>query len=72
MFGPSDQFPLRGKGGAAGTKGGAFPRPLGRLYGFLNEYVIPLSFRKIHNLASLVEMHPLYKENSCYPSQYYM
>ena len=26
MFGPSDQFPLRGKGGAEGTKGGAFPR----------------------------------------------
>ena len=25
MFGPSDQFPLRGKGGAEGTKGGAFP-----------------------------------------------
>ena len=26
MFGPSDQFPLRGKGGAEGTKGGAFQR----------------------------------------------
>ena len=26
MIGPSDQCPLRGKGGAEGTKGGAFPR----------------------------------------------
>ena len=26
LRGPSDQFPLRGKGGAEGTKGGAFPR----------------------------------------------
>ena len=28
--------PLRGKGGAVGTKGGVFPSPEGRLYGFLN------------------------------------
>ena len=26
MIGPSDQCPFRGKGGAEGTKGGAFPR----------------------------------------------
>ena len=31
MFGPSDQCPLRGKGGAEGTKGGAFPTAEGRL-----------------------------------------
>lgn len=56
MFGPSDQFPLRGKGGAEGTKGGAFPtavRPVclfftseARFYGFLNDSGIPWSFRK--------------------------
>ena len=28
--------PLRGKGGAVGTKGGVFPSPEGRLYGFLH------------------------------------
>ena len=27
--------PLRGKGGAVGTKGGVFPSAEGRLYGFL-------------------------------------
>ncbi len=41
MFGPSDQFPLRGKGGAEGTKGGAFPTSEARLYGFLNDRGIP-------------------------------
>ena len=51
MFGPSDQCPLRGKGGAEGTKGGAFPtavRPVclffaseARFYGFLNDSGIP-------------------------------
>ena len=56
MFGPSDQFPLRGKGGAEGTKGGVFPtavRPVclfftseARFYGFLNDSGIPWSFRK--------------------------
>ena len=30
------QCPLRGKGGAEGTKGGVFPSAEGRLYGFLN------------------------------------
>ena len=30
MFGPSDQFPLRGKGGAEDTKGGAFLTAEGR------------------------------------------
>ena len=29
------QCPLRGKGGAEGTKGGVFPSAEGRLYGFL-------------------------------------
>ncbi len=58
LFGPSDQCPLRGKGGAEGTKGGAFPRPKAgckvfsseaRFYGFLNANVIPQSFRKPYN-----------------------
>ena len=58
MTGPSDQCPLRGKGGAEGTKGGAFPRPKAgckvfsseaRFYGFLNDNVIPQSFRKAYN-----------------------
>ena len=54
-FGPSP--PL---GGDAEGRGGVFPRPLGRFYGFLNDYGIPLAFRKPYNLASLVEMHPLW------------
>ena len=53
-FGPSP--PL---GGDAEGRGGVFPRPLGRFYGFLNDYGIPLAFRKPYNLASLVEMHHL-------------
>ena len=75
VFGPSGHLPLRGR-----TKEGVhfssvarlacFPRPSGRFYGFLNDYGIPLSFRKPYNLASLVkdlttglrpwEMHPLW------------
>ena len=47
-------------GGDAEGRGGVFPRPLGRFYGFLNDYGIPLAFRKPYNLASLVEMHPLW------------
>ena len=54
-FGPSPPF-----GGDAEGRGGVFPRPLGRFYGFLNDYSIPLAFRKPYNLASLVEMHPLW------------
>lgn len=54
-FGPSP--PLGGDGEG---RGGVFPRPLGRFYGFLNDYGIPLAFRKPYNLASLVEMHPLW------------
>ena len=42
------------------AEGSVFPRPLGRFYGFLNDYAIPLAFRKPYNLASLVEMHPLW------------
>ena len=40
MFGPSDQFPLRGKGGAEGTKG-CISMSEARLYGFLNDSGIP-------------------------------
>ena len=47
-------------GGDAEGRGGVFPRPLGRFYGFLNDYGIPLAFKKPYNLASLVEMHPLW------------
>lgn len=54
-FGPSPPF-----GGDAEGRGGVFPRPLGRFYGSLNDYGIPLAFRKPYNLASLVEMHPLW------------
>ena len=79
MIGPSDQCPLWGKGGAEGTKGGAFPsavRPVcmffsseARFYGFLNDKVIPQSFRKPYNRPDgrgktsqprcAREMHPL-------------
>ena len=64
---------LRGKGGAVGTKGGAFPSPEGRLYGFLNtkrvknnltlikhRYLYRLVFRKPYNQPSAEEMHPLF------------
>ena len=54
-FGPSP--PL---GEMPKAEGGVFPRPLGRFHGFLNDYGIPLAFRKPYNLASLVEMHPLW------------
>ena len=57
LIGPSDHRPF---GGDAEGRGGVFPRPLGRFYGFLNDYGIPLAFRKPYNLASLVEMHPLW------------
>ena len=80
MIGPSDQCPLWGKGGAEGTKGGAFPsavRPVcmffsseARVYGFLNDNVIPQSFRKPYNRPDgrgktsqprcAREMHPLF------------
>ena len=52
-FGPSPPLGEMPKG-----RGGVFPRPLGRFYGFLNDYGIPLAFKKPYNLASLVEMHP--------------
>lgn len=54
-----DVVPLREKGGSEATKGGAFPsavRPVcmffsseARFYGFLNDNVIPQSFRKPYN-----------------------
>ena len=65
--------PLRGKGGAVGTKGGVFPSPEGRLYGFLNTkrdkqrltlikhcYLYRLVFIKPYNQPSAEEMHPLF------------
>lgn len=42
LFGPSGHRP---SGGDAEGRGGVFPRPLGRFYGFLNDYGIPLAFR---------------------------
>ena len=57
LIGPSDHRPLWGR---CRRQRGVFPRPLGRFYGFLNDYAIPLAFRKPYNLASLVEMHPLW------------
>ena len=58
LFSPSGHRPPFG--GDAEGRGGVFLRPLGRFYGFLNDYGIPLAFRKPYNLASLVEMHPLW------------
>ena len=50
------QCPLRGKGGAEGTKGGVFPSPEGRLYGFLNikQDTNSLTLIKNKNLYRLV------------------
>ena len=45
--------PLRGKGGAVGTKGDVFPSPEGRLYGFLNT-------KRNKNLLILIKHWNLY------------
>ena len=57
LRGPSDHRPLRGR---CRRQRGCISSAVGRLYGFLNDYGIPLSFRKPDNLASLVEIHPLW------------
>ena len=47
-------YPLWGKGGAVGTKGGVFPSPEGRLFGFLNT-------KRDKNSLTLIKHRYLYR-----------
>ena len=57
LFSPSGHRPLWGR---CRRQRGCIPSAVRPVLGFLNDYGIPLAFRKPYNLASLVEMHPLW------------